>query len=139
MEYWDVYTLINDREPDSLISYVCNLIPGLDLDKEIGEYNLDIGSKELKMTTATEFIFSGCFHKNSVGGIRFNIKAKNNINGGWIYFNKDGSTVLGLTVKETKCPSALKTLKETCLSKHAYIAGDCPPAESALEFIDQCT
>ena len=62
MEYWDVYTLINDREPDNLISYVGNLIPDLDLEKEIGEYTLDIGAEELKMTTAKEFIFSGCFH-----------------------------------------------------------------------------
>ncbi len=115
MEYWDVYTLVSDRDPHNLIGYVHDLIPDLDLDKEVGEYTLNTGAEELIISNATEFIFSGCFHKKSVGGIRLSIKTKDNINGGWVYFNNDGSTVLGLTVKETKSLSAIKALKKNLL------------------------
>ncbi len=141
MEYWDIYIIKRERNPNKLMEHVRVFIPSFDLDGDNGEYSLDIGIpgiEQLLITTAREFIYSGCFHKKSEGGIRLNGDLRANSNGGWVYFNSDGSVVFGLTVRENTSDSSLLTLKKITGSKYGYIAGDCPPAETMEEFIERC-
>ncbi|MGH1539149.1 MAG: hypothetical protein ACRBHB_01890 [Arenicella sp.] len=138
MEYWDIYIIKLDRNPNKLLDYASQLIPSLNLDGDSGEYSLDIGTEQLSIINAKEFIYSGCFHKKSEGSIRLKGNLRDNPNGGWVYFNSDGTVVFGLTVKENISTSCLLKLKEFTRSKYGYIAGDGPPAESMEEFIKLC-
>ena len=136
--YYDIYILEGERNPEKLMEYASKMIPMFNGDKDVGDFTLENGSERLSISTAKEFIDSGCFYKKSSGGFRLYGSEKENPDGGWVYFNTDGSVVFGLTVRASSSKNMLAKLKEFTGSTHGYVAGDCPPPFTAKEFMELC-
>jgi hypothetical protein len=138
MEYWDLYVITKERVPEIMEEFIETFIPESDLMKVEGEYSLGTYEGNIEITNAKEYIAAACFYKKSNGGFRINGNSKLNPEGGWLYFNSDGTVVFGLTAKESTCKKLLKKLKAFVGSEHGYVAGDCPPASSEEDFLKLC-
>ena len=138
MEYYDIYVLLKKRDKADLTKLANDLIPSCRLFDEDAELTLNIENRELLIKSVNEFIEQGCQNSKSDGGVRIYGDENSNPNGGWIYFNSDGSTAFGITVEIGSCEDMLSNLKCTSQSQWGYIAGDCPPADSEQEFVKLC-
>jgi len=138
MEYYDIYVLLEKRNKTDLARLANDIIPSCRLFDEGTEFTLNVENKELIIETVNEFIEKGCQHPSSDGGIRIYGDDNSNPNGGWVYFNSDGSTAFGITVQIDSCEEMLSNLKRISQSQWGYIAGDCPPADSKQEFVKLC-
>lgn len=128
--FYDIYTIKKYRDECEIINFIQEFIPEPQMDVEQGECLIS----GTVCNTAINCIRLGCNNPNSSGGVRINGTPTDKINGGWIYFNSDGSICFGLTVAESESKIFLELLKEFTDSQLGYIAGDCPPADSFDSF-----
>lgn len=139
MEYWDLYVIVTERDPEKITAFVNTFIPDFQGCFEGEGFALSTYDGQVPIRHIDELARIGCYYQKSEGGFRLNGNSKQSPDGGWLYFNSDGSLVYGLTAKEVDCKKLLTELKNFLDSKYGYIAGDAPPADSMSEFVLLCS
>jgi len=136
MEYYDLCVITKERNLEKMEAFIQAYIPEHQANFDGNEFTLTTYDGVIAINTVKELINTACHYKKSEGGFRIYGNSKLNPEGGWLYFNSDGTVVYGLTAKENTCEKFLKELKEFAGSVYGYIAGDCPPAGNEKEFIE---